>query len=182
MPLVAVAILALDQWSKGWIESHVPLGTAWAPVPALEPWFKIVHLTNTGAAFGLMQGQGGLFIMIAVVVIVAVLVYVRYLPADNWGVRLALGLQLGGAAGNLWDRIQWGHVTDFLLFSLPLRDRELQWPAFNAADSAIVIGVGILALLLLLSERQAPARETSPETLPPSGAPPAGAPPTGDEN
>lgn len=169
MPLVAAVIVALDQWSKGWIEHNLPVGGVLVPVPALEPYLKIVHLTNTGAAFGIMQGQGGVFVLIALVVIVAVLAYARYLPANSWAVRLCLGLQLGGAVGNLWDRIEWGHVTDFVLLTLPLRGRELQWPAFNVADSAIVVGVIILALLLLRSERQdtaAQAPQAPPEMAP----------------
>ncbi len=157
LPLVAAAVLAVDQWTKGWIEGHIPIGEAFAPFPALEPYFKLVHLTNTGAAFGLLRGQGGLFVMIALVVIVAVLTYAHYLPANSWGVRLCLALQLGGAAGNLLDRIQLGHVTDFVLLTLPLRGRVLEWPAFNVADSSIVVGVVILAVLLLRSE-EAPAR------------------------
>ena len=87
--------------------------------------------------------------MIALVVIVAVLVYARYLPAGSWAVRLCLGLQLGGAVGNLIDRIQWGHVTDFLSLTLPVRGRVLEWPAFNVADSSIVVGVILLAFLLM---------------------------------
>jgi signal peptidase II len=154
LPLVAAVILVLDQWSKAWIERNLPLGTSWAPFPALEPWFKLTHLTNTGAAFGILQGQGGLFIVIALVVIVAVLVYARYLPTYSRAVRLCLGLQLGGAAGNLVDRVRLGHVTDFLLFSLPLEGRVLEWPAFNVADSAIVVGVAFLAFLLLRSDRE----------------------------
>jgi signal peptidase II len=165
LPLVAAVVLVVDQWTKGWIEQHIAIGATWAPFPALEPYFKIVHLTNTGAAFGLLRGQGGLFVMIALVVIVAVLIYARYLPAENWGVRLCLALQLGGAAGNLLDRIQLGYVTDFVLLTLPVRGQVLEWPAFNIADSSIVVGVIILSILLLRGEEgqqgQAPA---SPET------------------
>jgi signal peptidase II len=152
LPLVAAVVLVADQWTKGWIEQHIAIGAAWVPFPALEPYFKLVHLTNTGAAFGLLRGQGGLFVMIALVVIVAVMIYARYLPAENWGVRLCLALQLGGAAGNLVDRIQLGHVTDFVLLTLPVRGRVLEWPAFNVADSSIVVGVIILAILLLRGE------------------------------
>jgi signal peptidase II len=153
LPIVAVIVLALDQLTKSWIETHIPMGESLAPWPALAPYFKLVHLANTGAAFGLLRGQGGLFVVIALVVIVTVLIYARYLPVDNQAVRLCLGLQLGGAAGNLLDRLQHGQVTDFLLFSLPLRGRVLEWPSFNVADSAIVVGVAILAFFLLRSDR-----------------------------
>jgi len=152
LPMIAAVIAAVDQWSKGLIEKNLPLGGTYVPFPALEPWFKLVHFTNTGAAFGLLQGQGSLFVLVALVVIVAVLIYARQLPGDSWIVRLCLGLQLGGAIGNLVDRLQQGHVTDFLLFTLPVGDRVYMWPAFNVADSSIVVGVIGLALLLLRAE------------------------------
>ena len=152
LPLIAVVIVVIDQWPKGLIETHLPMGATLTPFPALEPWFKLVHYTNTGSAFGLLRGQGSLLVLIALVVIVAVLVYAHQLPGDSWGVRFSLGLQLGGAIGNLIDRLQVGHVTDFLLFTLPVGGRVYEWPAFNVADSSIVVGVILLAILLLRSE------------------------------
>jgi signal peptidase II len=162
LPIIALIVVALDQVTKSWIEANIPLGGSLAPWPALAPYFRLVHLTNTGAAFGLLRGQGSLFAVIAAVVIVAVLVYARYLPADNQFVRLCLGLQLGGAAGNLIDRLQHGQVTDFLLFSLPVRGRVLEWPSFNVADSCIVIGVAVLAFFLLRNERTEVSSPTAP--------------------
>jgi signal peptidase II len=83
-------------------------------------------------------------------VIVAVLLYARTLPPGYWAIRICLGFQLGGAAGNLIDRVQRdGHVTDFLLFMLPVGDRVYQWPAFNVADSSLVVATIVLALILL---------------------------------
>ena len=156
--LVAAVVVALDQWSKRLIELNIPLGQSLAPFPALEPWFKLVHWTNTGAAFGLLRGQAPLFIGIALVVIVAVLIYSRQLPADSWAVRICLGLMLGGALGNLIDRLhQSGQVTDFLLFSLPVGGRVYEWPAWNVADASIVVSTILLRILLLRSEHaQAP--------------------------
>lgn len=151
--LVAAVVVALDQWSKRLIEVNIPLGGSLVPFPALDPWFKLVHWTNTGAAFGLLQGQAPLFVAIALVVIVAVLIYSRQLPADSWAVRICLGLMLGGAIGNLIDRLQQsGHVTDFLLFSLPVGNRLYSWPAWNVADASIVVGTILLGILLLRSE------------------------------
>jgi signal peptidase II len=162
---VAAVVVALDQWSKRLIEQNIPLGGYLAPFPALEPWFKLVHWTNTGAAFGLLRGQAPLFIAIALVVIVAVLIYARQLPADSWAVRICLGLMLGGAIGNLIDRLhQSGQVTDFLLFSLPVGNRVYSWPAWNVADASIVVGTILLGLLLLRSEHaKAPAPTGSAE-------------------
>ncbi len=166
VPLVAIVVLLADQLSKNWIRTNLAPNAFMAPFPALEPWFKIVHWNNTGAAFGILQGQGGIFVIIALVVIVAALVYLRYLPAGSWLIKLCLALQLGGAAGNLWDRLQFGQVTDFLLFSLPLRDRVLQWPAFNVADSCIVVGVILLAFLLLREDSQRPKQHVAPDRQP----------------
>jgi signal peptidase II len=162
---VAAVVVALDQWSKRLIEQNIPLGGYLAPFPALEPWFKLVHWTNTGAAFGLLRGQAPLFIAIALVVIVAVLIYSRQLPADSWAVRICLGLMLGGAIGNLIDRLhQSGQVTDFLLFSLPVGNRVYSWPAWNVADASIVVGTILLGILLLRSEQsKAPATTGSTE-------------------
>ncbi len=164
VPVVAVIILVLDQWTKGWIEQNIALGGTIVPFAGLARWFKLWHITNTGAAFGLLQGQSGLFAIIAIVVIVAVLVYVRQLPTEKWPIRALLGLQLGGAAGNLMDRLQHGQVTDFLYFTLPVGDKVYQWPAFNVADMSIVCGVILLAILLLRSESgAAPEQQRQPE-------------------
>ncbi len=120
-----------------------------------------MHFQNSGAAFGLLRGQAGLFIVVAVVVIVIIVMYSRYLTYDSWWMRLALGLMLGGAMGNLIDRLtQGGMVTDFLLFSLPVGDRVYQWPAWNVADASIVVGTILLAILLLRTEsKREPAAE-----------------------
>ncbi|MEJ5198258.1 MAG: signal peptidase II [Anaerolineae bacterium] len=155
-----VAIIVADQLSKAWIERTIPLGSGYAPIPALDPYFMLVHWGNTGAAFGLLQGFGGLFAMLALIVIIVVLMLAHQLPLEHWGVRASIGLVLGGAIGNLIDRVRIGHVTDFLLFQVPIGDRMYQWPAFNIADSSIVVGVILLGLLLLRLERPEPAVET----------------------
>lgn len=162
VPLVAVLVVVADQWSKHRVETNIPLGGAYVPFPAFEPYFKLVHWPNTGTAFGLFQGQSMLFAVIAVVVVVAVLIYARYLPTDSIGVKICLGLQLGGAIGNnLFDRLQLGHVTDFLLFSLPVGGRVYIWPAWNVADASIVVGTILLAVLLLRSEARKPGTQTA---------------------
>lgn len=152
----ALVVLVLDQLSKRWIENNLPLGESIVPVAALSDLFTITHFTNTGAAFGLFRDQGILFVIIAVVVAAAIVVYSRHLPHDQWLVRVALGLQLGGAIGNnLFDRLRLGHVTDFIYFHF--------WPAFNVADMAIVAGVALLAWILIRDGREQPAELTSTE-------------------
>jgi signal peptidase II len=153
VPLVALIVVIVDQWSKSLIKASIPLGGSLSPFPKLQAYFNLVHWPNTGAAFGLLQGNGMLFVVIAVVVIVAVMVYARFLPADNLGVKICLGLQLGGAIGNnLIDRVRLGHVTDFLLFTLPVGGRVYMWPAWNVADACIVVGTIGLVILLLRAE------------------------------
>jgi signal peptidase II len=162
LPLaIAAIVLILDQFTKYLVETRVPLYQSWAPIPALAPFFRITHTTNTGAAFGLFQGGGWIFGILAAVVAAAIVYYSLTLPRGHNLLRLALGLQLGGALGNLLDRIQLGHVTDFLDFG--------PWPVFNLADFAVVSGVVLLAWLMLREERQArQTRNHESEPDPPS--------------
>jgi signal peptidase II len=141
LPVVALLILVADLISKYWVLSNLNPGQSWNPVASLSPWVSITHVTNTGAAFGLFPDQGSLFVIIAVLVVTAIIFYYRHLPGDQWWVKVSLGLQLGGALGNLLDRLRLGYVIDFIDFKI--------WPVFNLADSAIVIGVAILAYYLL---------------------------------
>ncbi len=152
----AAGVVALDQLSKAWIERNLPLYETIVPIAALQDFFTVTHFTNTGAAFGLFRDQNILFVAIALVVVASVVVYARYLPHDRLLVQVALGLQLGGAIGNLIDRVRQGHVTDFLYFhNLPLINRP--WPAFNVADMAIVTGVILLAFFMLTYKEPQPA-------------------------
>lgn len=144
---VAAMVLLVDQASKYIVLSNLSLGEMWNPIPFLRPFFTITHVTNTGAAFGLFRDQGTLFSIVAFVVVAGILVFYRYLPADQFWLRVSLGLQLGGAVGNLLDRVRLGRVVDFVDFKI--------WPVFNVADTAIVVGVGILAFYLLFSKEEA---------------------------
>ncbi len=104
--------------------------------------FSITYIRNAGAAFGILQRQTLLFIVITLVVIGLILTYGRKMSAAWPALAVALGLQLGGALGNLWDRIVYGRVVDFINIHL--------WPyIFNVADSAIVIGGIVFAVLLM---------------------------------
>ena len=147
LPLVAGLVVAADQVTKYLVVSRLGLYESWAPVPELARWFGIHLVTNTGAAFGLFQNGSLLLALVAVAVSVVIVMYYHNLPGGQWLVRLSLGLQLGGALGNLIDRLRVGHVVDFIDVHL--------WPVFNLADSAIVCGVGLLILLLLREDRSA---------------------------
>lgn len=144
--VIASVVIGADQLTKIVVERALPLNASWAPLPNIAPFFRLTHVSNTGAAFGLFPTGSLLFAVVALVVGLLILVYNFRLPAGNLLLRLALGLQLGGALGNLVDRLRLGHVTDFLDVG--------PWPVFNLADTAIVGGVLLLGLLMLLEERE----------------------------
>lgn len=148
--VVAMAAIVLDQASKYLVETQMPLNTTYAPIPSLEAIFRITHISNTGAAFGLFAQGGVLFMLVAAVVSVVIILYNFSLPRGFFLLRVALGLQLGGALGNLIDRVRLGHVTDFLDFG--------PWPVFNLADTFIVAGVVILGVLMLSEQRREQAQ------------------------
>jgi signal peptidase II len=145
LPGVAIVTLVIDQISKRAVMTGLRPGEPWNPVAALERWVSLTYVTNTGAAFGLFPDHGALFMIIAVVVAAVIVFYYRYLSGDRWLIQASLGLQLGGALGNLLDRVCYGHVIDFVDFKV--------WPVFNLADTAIVVAVTILAWHLWRYER-----------------------------
>jgi len=144
--LIALVVVVADQLTKIWIRFNLPFGQSQFEIG----FFRLTHVHNTGAAFGLFQGQSFPLTIVATVGIVALLVYAfviyRGFPfLGNIPNRVALGLVLGGTVGNLIDRLRLGYVTDFIDFSV--------WPAFNLADSAITVGVILFAYSLLRSVR-----------------------------
>jgi signal peptidase II len=157
--MVTTLTLVVDRVSKIIVANSLNLNTSWhPPTPLLQRLFSLTYTTNTGAAFGLFPDQGLLFIVIALVVVTAIIFYYRHLPAGYGLVRLALGLQLGGALGNLIDRLRQGYVIDFIDLNFwPLQD----WPVFNLADSAIVVGVGLLAITMLREDVSDQDEETA---------------------
>ena len=153
--------MLVDQITKYLVVARLGEGQSWDVAPWLAPVFRITHVTNTGAAFGLFPGWGGFFVVVAVIVIVAIVIYHRHLPDGQWLMRVALGLQLGGAIGNnLVDRLRQGFVVDFIDLNFwPLRD----WPVFNLADGSIVAGTTLLALLMIWEERRERDRQRAAE-------------------
>lgn len=148
--LIAVAGLAIlvDQVTKAYVVAHLARGESWMPVDAVEPYFRITHVRNSGAAFGIFPGGGQVFLVIAAVISLVILYFYRQLPGGVWLVRTALGLQLGGALGNVIDRLRLDFaVIDF--FHVP------GFPVFNVADSCISVGVALLALAMLREEWRA---------------------------
>jgi len=156
---LAGAVVVLDQWTKWLVRTRLPVEGVWLPsgLDWLERYARIVHWHNRGAAFGMFQQASLVFTILAVLVIAAILYYFPRVDRADWTVRVALGLQLGGATGNLIDRLlRDGTVTDFISVG--------SFPVFNLADSAITVGVVILLLGLWLNDRRAPA------SAPPAGA------------
>ncbi|MBA7680981.1 Lipoprotein signal peptidase [subsurface metagenome] len=144
--LTALLVVAADQLSKIWIRSNLVTGDS-SPETG---FFRITHIHNTGAAFGLFQDQSFLLTITAFIGIVLILLFVftvsRHFPfLDTTQGKLSLGLVLGGTVGNLVDRLRFGYVTDFIGIGI--------WPTFNIADSAITIGVILFAYFFLSSTR-----------------------------
>ena len=147
--VVAGVIILLDQWTKTLVRQAIPDYTSMIPVPALGEYFMFEHVHNYGAAFGILQGAGNFFVIVAIIVTIGVLTYVRYLPTEDWFVRILLGMMLGGAIGNVIDRVRLGHVTDFVKMGIP---GVYYWPNYNIADSAIVLGVIGLGIYVVVDD------------------------------
>lgn len=150
------ATVALDQWTKHIVIGRLAPGERWPDAASgaasgVARFFTFTHVHNTGMAFGLGQGRSAVFAVVAIVIVTGLAVYQSRLPAHHWWLRIALGLQAGGAIGNLVDRLRQGYVTDFLDFQV--------WPVFNVADSAIFLGVFVLAWHLW---RHPPAPDAAP--------------------
>lgn len=140
-------VVALDQWTKWLVRTNLSFEDTWLPnwLQWLSPYARIVHWSNSGAAFGSFQNGNTVFSILAVIVIVVILYYYPRVEAGDWSLRLAMALQMGGAAGNLIDRLRMGQVTDFISIGT--------FPVFNVADSSISIGVAVLLLGVWLKER-----------------------------
>jgi signal peptidase II len=143
--LAALGVVVLDQVSKFFIRANQDI----LPMPE-EGFFRISYVTNTGGAFGILGNQAFLIILVTAVGIAAILLYARYPLFNRMLVRVALGLLLGGAVGNLIDRLSYGWVVDFIDIGFG----QHRWPAFNLADSAIVVGVILLAYYLIFPARR----------------------------
>jgi signal peptidase II len=148
-----VVSLVIDQWTKVLARHHLQPRGPYHPKVVVDGWFDLRYAENPGVAFLL------------------VLYYLRKTPVDNPRLHVALGLVGGGAIGNLVDRVAYGRVTDFIVWKVTLKDDSLwfhkgvnEWPAFNVADAALCIGVGLMLLDMFLGWRS--ARKTEARTPP----------------
>ena len=146
---IAAVIVALDQWTKWLVRTNIPAGESWLPDSLLwlSPYARIVHWYNRGAAFGMFQQGNMVFTVLAFIVIAAIIYYYPQISHADWPLRLAMSMQMGGALGNLIDRIRIGHVTDFISVGT--------FPVFNVADSSISVGCVVLLLGVWWQERAA---------------------------
>jgi len=139
--LIALILLFVDQFSKYIIRQNMSLAES---IPVIKSIFHITYVENMGIAFGLFPQGHSLFIVISLIIILGIIFFERKKVIKSLKERFCLGLILGGALGNLIDRLRFGFVIDFLDFRI--------WPVFNLADSGVCIG-GILMVFFLLRKR-----------------------------
>ena len=159
---VAGAILALDRWTKIWASTHLPYNQ---PIPVLGEVLRLTYTRNSGVAFGIGQGTGFPYYVFSIVAVAAILwLFVRH-PAHPFGRQLAFALILGGAIGNLIDRVVRGEVVDFIEIGVG----RWYWPVFNVADCAVSIGVILFALTWSSARGETAADGGSHGALVPAG-------------
>jgi signal peptidase II len=145
---VAAAVFVIDRVTKEWVSENIPIGTA---RPVVGDYVRIVHAQNTGAAFGLLPERTTLLSVLSVVAVLAIVYYYRQIASNSALVSATLGMQLGGAFGNLLDRITQGYVVDFVDVGVG----DVRFWAFNVADSSIVVGIILVTLALWYEEHRA---------------------------
>lgn len=154
---IAVSIVILDQFTKWLVRTNLDYGEVWPDDGALltigSITVRIIHVTNSGAAFGILQGQTTFLIVTSMLGLAAILLYYIYPPMDHGLIKIALGMQLGGAIGNFIDRVRFGEVTDFVDVG--------SFPTFNVADSAI--SISIVTVLIFFITQDLEPRPRAPE-------------------
>ena len=136
--LLALFIVIIDQLSKLYIQTHMELGMS---IHVIQDVFHITYILNPGAAFGLFENQTAFFVIIAICMIIAAIYFYPMIPKQYRLLRFGMGLMVGGAMGNVLDRIKTGYVVDFFDFRI--------WPIFNIADVGIVCGVGCIIFTIV---------------------------------
>jgi signal peptidase II len=150
--LIALVVIGLDQFTKQAVQNNLPLGASLLVFPPWE-YVRIVHWVNTGAAFGKFQGGNSLLIGVTSVIILVILIYYQTLAEGHLFKTICLSFMVGGAIGNLIDRLTLGCVVDFVAVG--------NFPVFNLADSCVTVSVILLLLSLIIEERKAKAAQDS---------------------
>lgn len=145
---VAAVIIAFDQWTKWWVVRNIPLNTSWLPesLDWLLPYVRLLHIKNRGASFGMFQDGNTVFIVLTSLIVVGILYYVYRMEDAGDSMWVVAGMYLGGAVGNLIDRLTIGAVTDFVSIGT--------FYIFNVADASINISVVLLLILFWRNERK----------------------------
>jgi len=151
--LIALIVVLLDRWTKYVVAERIPL---YSHIQVIPGFFRLTHTENTGAAFSLFADstapwKTGLLIAFSAIALLVVSVLLWKNHHAHVATGVGLSLIMGGALGNLWDRLARGRVVDFLLFYV----NRYQWPVFNLADSAIVVGAGLLVLEIVFAKTHA---------------------------
>lgn len=145
--VIALLVIAVDQATKWFVIKEMYLGES---IPLIDGFFYLTSHRNAGAAFGILQGQRVFFILITIIVIIGLIYYLLKVKLDKPLIAWSLALILGGAVGNFIDRLLMGEVVDFFDVKINLGFFYYDYPIFNVADSALVIGVGILLIDTLM--------------------------------
>lgn len=143
--VIAVVMIVIDQWTKYLVIENMTIGES---IPIIENIFYLTSHRNPGAAWGILQGQMWFFYMITLIVVGIIIYYIEHYAKTNRLLGISLGLVLGGAIGNLIDRVRFQEVVDFVdvyIFSY-------DYPIFNVADSSLVVGVILIGIITLFEE------------------------------
>ncbi len=151
---VAALVILIDQVSKYIVRTNLKPGEVLAPIPALRDFFRFIYWKNTGVAFGMFQGYGWILTLIGIIAVIAILLFCLQVKNSASFYRVGLALELGGALGNLIDRLNpsLGYVVDFIWIG--------NFPVFNIADCAICIGAAVLVIGIWREEKKKTAAET----------------------
>lgn len=155
--LIAVPVLLVDQISKQIVRSNVRLGNVYQPDLWLSQYARIIHWKNTGAALGMFQNFGDVIGVFSFLVVLGIVFFYPRIPREDWPLRVGLGLIVGGALGNLLDRVLHGYVLDFISVG--------SFPVINMADASISCGVAVFVIGVWLQERRANSNEELGEEI-----------------
>jgi signal peptidase II len=148
--LVVSIVFAIDQLAKAWVVSSMTVGETIEVIPPLAPYFQLTRVTNTGIAFGMFTGGNLVLLVLTSIVVVVLLLIYRSLPSHLRLQQIAFAMIIGGALGNIADRIRFGHVVDFVHIIIP----NVVSNVSNFADHFVVIGVLLILLDTFLQERR----------------------------
>ncbi len=154
--VIAAVVFIADQVSKAWVLRTWPQPYT-GEIPIIADWLELTYIQNTGVAFGLFAGVPQLFTVTSLVIVAAAIwFYLKHVDEANGWLPVTLGLIVGGAIGNVVDRIRFGYVVDFI------KTFDGRFPVFNIADSSIVVGVLLMATFFAVTEEHPPSQRVAP--------------------